>query len=121
MSPRRASGDGWRWSRVGFELLPRRRRGAALAWSGLAALTLCIGLAAGHAQWGDAAVSQPSLDAALHDAQQLQQRLEQARLSLRVSEARSQELERQIDALNQRLHDSQEELTFFRKTRDGKR
>jgi len=41
-------------------------------------------------------------------------------LLLRVSEARSQELERQIDALNQRLRECQEELTFFRKARDGK-
>lgn len=51
----------------------------------------------------------------------LQQELDQSRLQLRVAEARSQELERQIDTLNQRLRESQEELTFFRKTRDGKR
>jgi len=41
-------------------------------------------------------------------------------LQLRVSDARSQELERQIDALNQRLRECQEEVAFFRKTREGK-
>ena len=40
---------------------------------------------------------------------------------LRVAEARSQELERQVDILNQRLHASQEEVTFFRKAVNGKR
>ena len=47
------------------------------------------------------------------------QQLEQARLGCGVAEARSQELERQIDALNQKLTESQDELTFFRKAREG--
>ena len=42
------------------------------------------------------------------------------RLALRLATARSQELERQVDALNQRLRESTEELTFFRKAREGK-
>lgn len=46
---------------------------------------------------------------------------EQARLALRVAEARAQELERQVDALNQRLREATEELTFFRKAREGRR
>lgn len=48
------------------------------------------------------------------------QQLDQTRLALRLSGARSQELERQVDALNQRLRESTEELTFFRKAREGK-
>jgi len=52
--------------------------------------------------------------------QQPEQVQEQSRLLLRVSEARSQELERQIGALNQGLRECQEEVTFFRKARDGK-
>ena len=52
--------------------------------------------------------------------QQPQQVQEQSHLLLRVSEARSQELERQIGALNQGLRECQEEVTFFRKARDGK-
>ena len=52
---------------------------------------------------------------------QLRQQLEQARMGLRVADARSQELEKQIDALNQKLTESQDELTFFRKAREGKK
>ena len=51
---------------------------------------------------------------------QLRQQLEQARMGLRVADARSQELERQIDSLNQKLTASQDELGFFRKAREGK-
>lgn len=54
------------------------------------------------------------------DAGRLQQQLEQSRLTLGLSESRGKELERQIDTLNQRLRESQEELTFFRKTPNGK-
>ena len=55
-----------------------------------------------------------------HQHQQ-QQMLDQARMALAVAQARGQELERQVDALNQRLREAQEALAFFRKTRDGKR
>jgi hypothetical protein len=40
---------------------------------------------------------------------------------LRVADARGEELEKQIDALNQKLTESQDELTFFRKAREGKK
>ena len=52
---------------------------------------------------------------------QLRQQVEQARMGLRIADARSQELEKQIDALNQKLTESQDELTFFRKAREGKK
>jgi hypothetical protein len=52
---------------------------------------------------------------------QLRQQLEQAQLGLRVAEARGQELERQVDALNQKLTEAQDELTFFRKAREGRK
>jgi hypothetical protein len=42
-------------------------------------------------------------------------------MGLRLADARSHELERQIDALNQKLTESQDELTFFRKAREGKK
>ncbi len=64
------------------------------------------------------AVQQPTV--APKVLQQPQQVQEQSRLLLLVSEARSQELERQIGALNQGLRECQEEVTFFRKARDGK-
>ena len=42
-------------------------------------------------------------------------------MGLRIADARSQELEKQIDELNQKLNESQDELTFFRKAREGKK
>jgi hypothetical protein len=51
----------------------------------------------------------------------LRQQLEQARMGLRVADARSQELERQIEALNLKLTEAQDELTFFRKAREGRK
>lgn len=56
----------------------------------------------------------------MHQLRQLQQQLDEARLQQRVSEGRGRELEHQIDALNKQLRESQDELTFFRKARDGK-
>ena len=52
---------------------------------------------------------------------QLHQQLEQAQLGLRVAAARGQELEHQVDSLNQKLTESQDELTFFRKAREGRK
>jgi hypothetical protein len=69
------------------------------------------------APWTPAAVAA----AAAPDDRPTPEMLEQARLALALAQARSHELERQIDALNQRLRESQEELTFFRKSRDVKR
>ncbi|MED5618788.1 hypothetical protein [Ideonella sp. BN130291] len=110
-----------RLTRAGFELAPQRGHGALLAWVMAVLLAAAAGFGAGYLQWGQAATSGPALAAALQGQQQLQQRLEQARLALGLAEARGHELERQIDTLNQRLQQSQDELTFFRKTREGKR
>ncbi|MEW6706312.1 MAG: hypothetical protein AB1430_15815 [Pseudomonadota bacterium] len=105
---------------AGLVLSPQRRR---RRW--FAALALLAGLAAAAAGGFAAGRLQPHdvqrLGSALQDNQALQHGLEQTRLTLRMSEARSQELERQIDTLNQRLRECQEELTFFRKAREGKR
>jgi len=38
-----------------------------------------------------------------------------------MAEARAQELERQVDALNQRLRESNEQLAFLRTAREGHR
>lgn len=78
-----------------------------------------------------AAASQWWWSERLHEAQQraapsgegpaLRQSLEQMRLQLQMADARSHELEQQIDALNGRLRESQEELAFFRKAREARR
>ena len=51
----------------------------------------------------------------------LEQNLTTARLQLRVAQARSVELEHQIDTLHQGLHACQEEVAFFRKAVNAKR
>jgi len=83
---------------------------------------LCVGAAGGFfyagQRIGDA--QQQSTTSLEHERQQLAQQLEQSRMTQRMSESRSQELERQIATLVQQLRESQEELTFFRKARDGK-
>ena len=96
------------------------RSGALVRLLALAA-ALAVGAGAATLYWRGALQDAHQLAATLHDNQGLAQALEQARLSLRLSQARGQELERQIDALNQRLHEAQEELTFFRKARDAKK
>lgn len=115
-----------RLTHIGLVLTHPRGRGEWL----VRLLTLLFGLAIGMAaalvgtgwQPGRDAVSAAAA-AAQHQQreQQLQQQLDQSRDNLRLSEARSVELERQIASLIQQLRESQEELTFFRKARDAKR
>ena len=110
-------------TRVGLTLAPRRRSGrGAFVATVLVAAAFAAGLATGEALRERApavVVSAPSAPSA--ELVQLRQQLEQARMGLRVADARSQELEKQIDALNQKLTESQDELTFFRKAREAKK
>jgi len=113
-----------RLTQVSLELMPQR---GARRWPMRSALLLAALLAgAGVGVAGrDHAVAalQPPAPAAADVAAQLQplrQEVDEARLALRLATARSQELERQVDALNQRLREATEELTFFRKAREGK-
>ena len=52
------------------------------------------------------------------DPAPLRKQIDQAELALQLSRAQAQELERQVDALNQRLRETQEELAFFRHARE---
>jgi hypothetical protein len=110
-------------TRVRLDLMPRR---AVRRWL-LRSTLVVVAFVAGAGVGVVARDSMPTLvqpapvvaDASA-EIQPLKQQLDQARLALRLSSARSQELERQVDALNQRLRESTEELTFFRKAREGK-
>ena len=110
-------------TRVGLTLAPRRGSGRRIV---LATVLVGAAFAAGLAS-GELLREQPAPVVARAPAApnaelvQLRQQLEQARMGLRVADARSQELEKQIDALNQKLTESQDELTFFRKAREGKK
>jgi len=117
-------------TRIRLVLSPRRLHGGWFAFSALLAATVSIA-ATNHlvpgielpfgAPTNSASLTATTVAAAPDNSKLLEKRLEQARLTLSISEARGQELERQIDALNQRLREAQDELTFFRKTREGKR
>jgi uncharacterized protein HemX len=110
-------------TRVGLTLAPRRRSGRRAA---AVALLVVAGFAAGvgagellREQAAPVVVRAPA--APNPELAQLRQQLEQARMALRVADARSRELEKQIDGLNQKLTESQDELTFFRNAREGKK
>ena len=112
-------------TRVALVLAPRRHSAAWLVrW---ALLAIVLG-AAGGLGWMAHDEMSPQLAPAApmpvgpsDELVKLRRESEQARLALRVAEARGQELERQVDALNQRLREATEELTFFRKAREGRR
>ena len=88
----------------------------------LAASLVSLGSAGGylyaHEGEGTAMTTPPAAGPA--ETPVVQQKLEQSLLALKVSEARGHELERQIDTLNQRLREYQDELTFFRKAGERK-
>ena len=116
-------------TRIRLVLSPRRLHGGWFAFSALLAATVSIA-ATTHLVPGielpfvapvSSVAAGPVVAAAPDTSKALEKRLEQARLTLSISEARGQELERQVDALNQRLREAQDELTFFRTTREGKR
>ncbi len=57
----------------------------------------------------------------MNDLRPLEQDLTTARLQLRVAQARSLKLERQIDTVHQNLQACLQEVTFFRNAVNGKR
>jgi len=106
---------------VGLTLAPRRGRGRWLVVPLLVAAAAAAGLALGHT-WREpvpAVIVQRPAPAA-PELPLLRRELEEARLGLRLADARSHELERQIDTLNQKLTESQDQLTFYRKAREGR-
>ena len=112
---------------VGLVLAPRRAWRRSLAAAALAALALAAGAGIGYVVRGRAPPAVQESPAARREIgslrqqlEPLRQQLEQARLAQRLADARGHELERQVDSLNQRLTQSQDELTFFRKAREGK-
>jgi len=105
-------------ARVRLVLASGRARGGWWSWCVIVLLALAGGAAAGHF-YRIENVDLQAQAAAAQEKQALQRGLEQARLQLRVAESHGQELEREIDALNRRLREAQEELSFVRKARDG--
>ena len=108
-------------TRIGLTLTPPPRRVRRFfAVSALAAIAFAAGFGAHELlREPPAKVVVPASAGPSPELAPLRQQLEQAQLALRVAEARGQELERQVDSLNQKLTESQDELTFFRKAREG--
>ncbi|MEO8927938.1 MAG: hypothetical protein ABI326_00455 [Caldimonas sp.] len=109
-----------RLSRTGLVVAPRR---AGRGWLDSAVLALALGSGAvGGWLWRESRIAPPPAPAASPAEVRTQlEQIEQGGLALRLSQARGRELERQIDVLNQQLAESQEQLAFFRKAREGKR
>ena len=116
-------------TRGSLVLLPRRvRLGRAVGIALLVAAQL-VAVAALGLYWQQHRASVQAHDqvqgraesATQRQLSELQHELEQSRLQQRVSASHSQELERQIDALNRLLRESQEELGFLRQARVAKR
>ena len=115
-----------RLTRRSLVLLPRRVR---VGWAAGIALLFAVQLAAAAGWWYWQQVSHQAQEqahgrsqtAAQRQLGELQRELEQSHLQQRLSVSRSQELERQIDALNRLLRESQEELGFLRQARAAKR
>jgi hypothetical protein len=106
---------------IGLTLSPQRRRGRWLVAPVLVVAALAAGVAIGPV-WRERAAPVPVQRPAAPSPElsALRQQIDEARMGLRLADARSHELERQIDSLNQKLTESQDQLTFFRKAREGK-
>jgi hypothetical protein len=115
-------------TRVGLTLAPERGSARGFVAVSLLVAAACAGgFGASELTRGDLLREREPARAAATPAapngelMALRQQLEQAKMALRVADARSQELERQIDTLNQKLTEASDELTFFRKAREGKK
>ena len=123
-SPRR------RWAGAGAALLAALLAGAAAShawrhhdtdtWQPHAALQASAASATNGTN-GTTATNGTSGTSGTSGLLPLEQNLTTARLQLRVAQARSLELENQIDTLHQGLHACQEEVAFFRKAVNAKR
>lgn len=102
-------------------VLSRRKRHTPLLWGlagGLAAAALAI---AGFVAFAHEGESMRELAHARSEVHALSKALNDSQLQARMTDARAKELERQVDGLNQRLREMEDELAFFRKAQDSKR
>jgi uncharacterized protein HemX len=102
-------------------LTHRRLPAGWIAFITLSLAALLVGTGASQIYRSQQQATQHTRSAAQLRTQTLQTELDEARLLQRMSAARAQELEREIDTLNRSLRESQEELAFLRKARDARR
>ncbi|MCX9156213.1 hypothetical protein OPU71_08775 [Niveibacterium sp. 24ML] len=102
-------------------VLSRRKRHSPFLWAlagGLAAAALATTGFMAFAREGESVRELAHARSELHT---LNKALNESQLQARMTEARAKELERQVDGLNQRLREMEDELAFFRKAQDSKR
>ncbi|MEO7854287.1 MAG: hypothetical protein ABIR94_18870 [Rubrivivax sp.] len=100
------------------------RRSLPAGWVAFIALSLAallVGMGGSQIYRSQQQATQHTHSAAQQRTQTLQVELDEAMLLQRMSAARTQELEREIDTLNRSLRESLEELAFLRKARDARR
>jgi len=107
-------------ARIKLVLSQGRGRRGWIVWCALVIVALLAGAGGSELYWRQQLGPLQQQAAAMKNQAQLLQELEQSRLQMRVSDARSQELEHQLAALNRQLRECQEEVTFFRQAGKGK-
>jgi uncharacterized protein HemX len=108
-------------TRLPLMLTPAGPRRGAWLRAALLLAALLAGAAGSHVYWSQELARWREGAVPIAELRRAEAAAAQAQLQLGVSEAHGRELEHQIDGLNQRLRESQEELAFFRKGRDTKR
>lgn len=101
-------------------ILSRPNKGLSLLIGALAGLAIAAASLFAYVELAPEAQSVRELSRARKQTLLLQKTLEQSRLEGRMAAAQSHELERQIDSLNRKLREQQDELAFFRKAGQGK-
>lgn len=97
--------------------LPRPRYRAWARWALVCAL-VAAGAGVGYLHgWQASPAAAPADDSSLP----LRRQLDNTLMSLRLTQAHGEELERQLDTLQQRLQAAQEEASFLRQARDTRR
>lgn len=106
---------------AGLVLTRRKRPVTHLAVGALCGVGVAAALIAGFLLFAPESESVRELAGARSELRSLRKALEDSTLHARMSEARAEELERQVDALNEHIRALQDEVTFFRKTQESRR
>jgi uncharacterized protein YlxW (UPF0749 family) len=101
-------------------VLSRPNKGLPLLLGALAGFAIAAAALFAYLELAPEAQSVRELSRAHKQNLLLQKTLEQSRLEARMATAQTRELERQVDSLNRKLREQQDELAFFRKAGQGK-
>jgi hypothetical protein len=107
-------------TKAGF-VLTRNRRRQHLLWGALCGLVCALLAILLFYFFAPEAESVRQLAQARHELAVMSRKNDERELELRMTGARTGELERQIDLLNQRIRELQDELAFYRKAQENKK